>query len=328
MGMIALKLNTAPPRPAATDRHALHRLDACLHLLEDANERGEQRVSPSLAHRLHPHLRWVAAGMPLGEAIERVFAEQERFLRGEGLELLPAATATDWRQTPPDEPVDQAQARALTDQIKAGMRQVCMLLLEAHRRRAWLALGYDSWERYVREEFSLSKSRSYELLDQAHVLRSIQLALGMPEVPRVSAYAAGEIKHLLAEVIDEVRLRAEADGAQPRVTEIVTEVVQVTRKRIAAVREYAGPAPSARPRPAPAGGVSATPLDLPQPIAWYPPRLDEAIALLAALPSPALVLGQLSADGGERLPGLDRALGWLTEFARHYHARPSITQVS
>src|SRR5919106_4677116 len=68
-------------------------------------------------------------------------------------------------------------ARELTNRIKTGLEgifdqiyEVEQLLLEAHNRRAWQALGYKTWEEYVKTEFDLSRRRSYQLLDQARVI--------------------------------------------------------------------------------------------------------------------------------------------------------------
>lgn len=46
-----------------------------------------------------------------------------------------------------------AEARELTDQIKTGMESIFHLIRSAYRGRAWAALGYSSWDEYVRREF-------------------------------------------------------------------------------------------------------------------------------------------------------------------------------
>lgn len=311
-------LDPEPVRPAAPRRAALHALDTCLHEMEDANERGEVTVSVRLAGRLRRRLGWLRAGMPLASAIERVFSEQERYLRAERLpyELVDpddertVRLPVGWREAGPARPMGAPEARELTDRIKRGTQLVCMLLLQAHERRAWLALGYGSWERYVAEEFGLSKSRSYELLDQGHVLRTIQTAVGMSGPPDVSAYAAGEIKPVLSEVIEEIRLRADPGDPHERVVRIVAEVVRTKRRQIAAVREYAGP-PRSRLRA------------LPTPPPASVRVLADAVALLAGLPPPAVVVRDLSEADAADLAGLERAVRWLNDFAAQYAPAPS-----
>jgi hypothetical protein len=45
------------------------------------------------------------------------------------------------------------KARALTDQIKAGMERIWDLVSRAYCGRAWAALGYESWDDYLDGEF-------------------------------------------------------------------------------------------------------------------------------------------------------------------------------
>src|SRR5436309_12647268 len=136
---------------APADRRArLARLDECLSALEDAHERDEVLVSPALAAELGRHAPCVAAGMRIADALDLVFREQERFL-GSGEPSEPDDDqAGRWQ-------LDAAEARRLTDRIKRAAHAVSLLLLEAHERGAWRALGYRSWETYVRSEFELSR---------------------------------------------------------------------------------------------------------------------------------------------------------------------------
>lgn len=71
----------------------------------------------------------------------------------------------------------EAEARAITERIKTAAEAIWSLLLEAHERHAWAALGYDRWEDYVRAEFDMTRGRAYQLLDQARVVREIGLLL-------------------------------------------------------------------------------------------------------------------------------------------------------
>ena len=316
----------------------LRELDACLHELEDANEREEVSVSPRLARRLQPFVPWLFPGMLLTEAIEGVFKEQEGFLHRDTEGSIrpktswdggPARVNANGRVPTTDsaahlvEPLGTAEARALTERIKTEISLFCMLLVEAHERRAWLALGYGTWQRYVRQEFGMGRSRSYQILDQGRVLRAIQAAAGLPGIPILSAYAAGEIKFQLDEVIDEIRLRMSADQSQDGVRQIVDEVVQTKRRQIAARREDAShpvlPAP-AKNGDRPAEHQSA----LPQPVPPWPRGLGDVVEFLATLPPPALMIEQLTAEEADRLTSLERAVQWLTDFAGHYVRARSI----
>jgi hypothetical protein len=88
-----------------------------------------------------------------------------------------------WMSNALDISVDAAQE--LTKLIKSKLEgildqvhEVHELILEAHDRRAWQALGYPTWQQYVKKEFNLSRSRSYQLLDRARVQQAL-LAAGV-----------------------------------------------------------------------------------------------------------------------------------------------------
>ena len=323
------------------DRTVLRALDGCLQELEDANERGEVRVSSRLARRLERRVPWLIPGMLLADAIEGVFKQQESYLRCEADELAVAWSTgrrsrlrsgegrAGRRHLGPEaglvEPMTEAEARALTERIKTQMHHVCMLVLEAHQRRAWQALGYATWEGYIRHEFGLSRSRSYQLLDQGRVLLALQVALGVPGIPELSADAAGEIKFRLAEVIDEIRRRAVTAASADQVRRIVVEVVQMKRAQIAAARNGGGSGSRPRLPAAEPGDLGAGPaagsLEV---MGSSPPRaLGEVVEFLAALPPPAEMLGRLSREERDRLTGLERAVRWLTDFAAEYAGRRS-----
>jgi hypothetical protein len=72
---------------------------------------------------------------------------------------------------------DATEARELTDKINASVEKTWRLLLNAHEWNAWGALGYDTWEAYVQAEFGIGRSRSYQLLDQARVVREVEAAV-------------------------------------------------------------------------------------------------------------------------------------------------------
>src|SRR2546423_10056480 len=107
--------------------------------------------------------------MAIRNAISIVLREQEPLLRFRPPQGSSPDDAEDIR-----EPLDERTAGVLTDRIRHAKEQVCLLLLEAHERRAPAALGYRSWGDYVRMELGLSRRRSYELLDQARVVRTAQ----------------------------------------------------------------------------------------------------------------------------------------------------------
>src|ERR1700730_18013897 len=134
------------------------------------------------------------------------------------------------------DPIDEAEARLLTERIRTATRQVCLLLMEVHERRAWVALGYSSWEHYVQREFNISSSRSYELLDQARVVLELRRSAGIQVVPDVSAYVAVQIKPRLQQLTESIRERV-SGAPQTDAIGIVSELVEEHRVHAARLRQ-------------------------------------------------------------------------------------------
>lgn len=214
-------------------RRQLHRLDGLLGRLEGAIENGECSLTSALAADLSSEVPAVRAGMSIFDAQDAVFAAQaacmstisvdRRTTRGD---LFPSQPSID--DSGVDEPsvMAESEARVLTLRIKEGFASVCLLLLEAHEGRAWVALGYRTWECYVRMEFALSRSRAYELLDQGRLHRALQVAIGDDNVPPLSGRIAASLRPVLGDVIASVRKGIAQDGSDPR--EVAARVVRET----------------------------------------------------------------------------------------------------
>jgi len=183
------------------NRSALGELDARLEVLEDASEKGDVVVSRRLARILASTGRGVEIGMPIEDAIEVVYREHETAMaqrpggsrprsdRGRAW-MRPASrgasVAGSEARVPlrlsaglldcVESPLDPQEARLLTQRINTEMNQVCLLLAEAHERRAWAAVGYATWDEYVRNDLGSSRSQPYEILDEARALLSNQVA--------------------------------------------------------------------------------------------------------------------------------------------------------
>jgi hypothetical protein len=90
-------------------------------------------------------------------------------------------------------------------------------------------MGYPTWDSYVRKEFGYSRSRSYEFLDQARVVRAIRQAAASDAIPDVSAYTARIIKPHLHEVVQEIRERLDLASSKRERAAIVNEAVTKAR---------------------------------------------------------------------------------------------------
>jgi hypothetical protein len=227
-------------------RRQLNLLDSYLSTLEAAIERGECELQDSLAIRLGLDVPGIRPGMTVIEALDAVFAAQGPFMsaapsshprvlsrtdEAHVARLLPALEMAASRDDE-DRAMCESEARALTVRIKEGCINLCLLLLEAHDGRAWIALGYRTWEGYVRSEFALSRSRAYELLDQARVRRALFTAIGNEDVPPVSARVAAAVRPVLGDVVTTIRRRvAEGGDARAVVSSVLREAHSNSRSR-------------------------------------------------------------------------------------------------
>jgi hypothetical protein len=224
----------------------LRRLDGYLGLLETALERGRDTVNSALASHCRAEVSSIVPGMSMREAIERVFSEQETCLANSQLAFR--GQRQDSSAAEPRVAIDnntdslhinrqtatmtESEARDVTTRIKNRVDNLALLLLRAHEGRAWMPLGYRSWERYVRAEFALSRSRSYELVDQGFVRRALQRAAKNVNVPPISARAALRLKPILTEVSGTLRVRLAAGGTNSE--EVVQNVLREATARTSA----------------------------------------------------------------------------------------------
>lgn len=120
------------------------------------------------------------------------------------------------------------QAVKLTETIRNASEVLWILISRAHAGKAWLALAYPSWESYVYAEFDMSRSRSYQLLDQARVIREIEAAVPTGTQIHMSEAAARDLRGILDEVIPQIKERTE--GLVPEEASIVVDQI-VDEKR-------------------------------------------------------------------------------------------------
>lgn len=132
-------------------------------------------------------------------------------------------------------PLDRDEAERLTQRIREAAEQTWRLLEEAHDRRAWAALDYETWADYVGTEFGMGRAHAYRLLDQGRVIRAIEEASGVSPMGDISEREARDLKshlNLVTERIREQTADAPPEEIKERVREIVTEVRrEVERER-------------------------------------------------------------------------------------------------
>jgi hypothetical protein len=126
----------------------------------------------------------------------------------------------------------KADARRLTDEIRKHVSEAWTLLAEAHERQAWKVLGYPTWEEYVRTEFNMSRSRSYQILDHAKMTRELVSASGVSTSVDISEAAARELKGRQHEVITRINHRLAEASPDADEVEIVNQVVTEFREEL------------------------------------------------------------------------------------------------
>ena len=126
-------------------------------------------------------------------------------------------------------PLTTDQAQELTETIRSTSDVLYVLLARAHAGKAWVALGYNSFSDYVGEEFNMSRSRAYQIIDQARVIEAIESAVpDGTDLPTISEAAARDLKSIIGEVVPVIRDRTE--GLSPQdAGYVVEEVVEQFR---------------------------------------------------------------------------------------------------
>lgn len=98
--------------------------------------------------------------------------------------------------TDPHATISEPDAIALTEHIRGAAESTWALLVEAHDRTAWAALGRASWDDYVTSEFDPAADPAYRLLDRARV------GLGVDDAePSEVELSESEARDLVGQVV-------------------------------------------------------------------------------------------------------------------------------
>lgn len=141
------------------------------------------------------------------------------------------------------------EALELTKSIKSTITAAWVLLGRAHDGKAYRALGYNTWEEYVRTEFDFSVRTSYRLLDKAEVVRALEEATPADTTIQLTNKQVQEIKRELPKIVQ--RVQQETEGQTPdAASEIVENIVT--------------PAEPTPQQPKPVGNEEKTPEEISQ----------------------------------------------------------------
>lgn len=124
----------------------------------------------------------------------------------------------------------EAEARVLTGEIKKVTVHLWMMVNEAHERKAYAALGYKTWKDYVRDELQMSEPRSFQLLDQAKIMRELESAgLDVEEITPPPARVVQAIKNDMRGVRRVIKNALKDGGADD--PELIVEALRELAKK-------------------------------------------------------------------------------------------------
>jgi len=127
-------------------------------------------------------------------------------------------------------PLNEEEAREITDRIRSTTSVLYLLIKRAHAGKAWTALGYTSFESYVKEEFSYSRSYAYKLLNQANVIEAIEAVAPPGTSVYVGELTARGLKKSLPELLEEVEERTAGEDPE-EATAIIEDIIRETKDR-------------------------------------------------------------------------------------------------
>lgn len=119
------------------------------------------------------------------------------------------------------------EAKEITEAIRSTAMATHILLAEAHEKKAYKALGYDTWADYVNEEFDISSSRSYQLINLNNAIKLLEEAVPDGTKIRLTEAQARAIKKELPEITERVKEETQdmsPDEAEDTVGRIIDDV--------------------------------------------------------------------------------------------------------
>lgn len=122
-------------------------------------------------------------------------------------------------------------AEQITNAIRSYATATWVLVKRAHDGKAWKSLGYSTWAEYVATEFDMSKSRSYQLINQAEVINALEMVV--PEGTQVLLTEAQtrDIKKELPRITEKVKAATQDD--EPGVAaQKLNDIVEAERAAI------------------------------------------------------------------------------------------------
>jgi hypothetical protein len=88
------------------------------------------------------------------------------------------------------------EAFDLTNRIRNNTHELAILIRQAREGKAWLALGYDTFDDWTNQEFGWHRSRAYQLLNIATLDEDLRQSVALPETWSLSDRQTRAIIHI------------------------------------------------------------------------------------------------------------------------------------
>lgn len=108
---------------------------------------------------------------------------------GDGRKPTPRKEASELRSGIAASPLTEAEARKLTNEVKADAATLWAKLLHLYEGGAHTALGYSSWAAYCAAEFDVGRSHAYRLLGAGRVVDVLEAQSPVGDSPPSEAVA-------------------------------------------------------------------------------------------------------------------------------------------
>ena len=166
--------------------------------------------------------------------------------------LVNAETGEVVSELTPDE------ARDLTERIRDGLTLTWQLVVEAHDRRAWKALGYSSFRAWVQGELNISRGHAYRMLDHGRVMQALAEHVGVSpngDIPEgvTRGVDPGEAVEQAAAAVDSLPAGATPEAKDAAVRDARGNLSKAMADRQRAEREKAAAQSHKSVAPTPAG---------------------------------------------------------------------------
>ena len=125
--------------------------------------------------------------------------------------------------------MDTQAAFELTTRIRNSTHELAQLIRQARDGRAWLALGYSTFDEWTHESFGWHRSRAYQLLNMAMLDEEVREAVQLPETWTLSDRQTRAILHIGATQFLEALTAVATNDTGANARKIVQLIGQLTR---------------------------------------------------------------------------------------------------